>query len=66
MASENGKCALCGIAPRRNEDSLLCPDCADAVNRVMSADAYEENLDRDRQAQLAQARLFIQAARGRG
>jgi hypothetical protein len=62
MASEIGKCLLCGIVPCRNEDSLLCQDCAEAVNRVMSAEAYE-SLHQDRQAQLAQARLFLQVAR---
>ena len=42
---------------------LLCQDCADAVSRVMSCEIYEANHDRDRQVQLAQARLFLKAAR---
>jgi hypothetical protein len=64
MVSEN-KCALCRIAAPRTEDSLLCQGCADAVNLVMPADVYEANFCRDRQAQLAQAKLLVQVAKAR-
>jgi len=55
-------CDLCKKVPRRRGKSVLCQDCADAVSRVMSVDKYEANHHRDRQAQLAQARLLVRAA----
>ena len=50
-------CDLCKTAPRRKGDSILCHDCADEISRVMSSEIYEANYYRNRQAQLAQARL---------
>jgi hypothetical protein len=56
-------CDLCKTAQRRKHTSILCQDCADAINRVMSSDLYEANYYRNRQAQLAQARLQFRFAR---
>lgn len=63
MDNEANKCALCKKAWRRKPGLLLCQDCAEGVSRVMSCEIYEANYNRDRQAQLAQARLFVKAAR---
>ena len=62
-AVEDQRCELCKKAPRRKPGLLLCQDCADVVSRVMSCEIYEANHDRDRQVQLAQARLFMKAVR---
>ena len=62
MAGQAPVCDLCKRAPRRRVDSILCDDCADAINRVMSSDIYEANYYNNRQAQLAQARLLTRAA----
>jgi hypothetical protein len=66
MANEGQSCKLCKKAPRRKQGSLLCQDCADAVNRVMPCDVYEANRNEDRRAQLAQMRLLVRAAKSRG
>lgn len=63
MRDQNQACNLCKKVPRRSVESLLCQDCADAVSRVMSCDIYESNYYKERQAQLAQARLLVKAAR---
>ena len=63
MAQQNRLCDLCKKASRRSVESLLCQDCADAISRVMSCDIYEANYYKDCQAQLAQARLLVKAAR---
>ena len=56
-------CDPCKKAPRRGHGSILCHPCAEAVSRVMSCDLYEVNYYKNRQAQLAQARLLIRAVR---
>ncbi|HEV2963167.1 MAG TPA: hypothetical protein VG649_15155 [Candidatus Angelobacter sp.] len=61
MTSEEPSCELCKKAQRREPGLLLCQDCADAVSRVMPCEIYEANHHQDRQAQLAQARLLMQA-----
>jgi hypothetical protein len=63
MTKQNRMCNLCKKASRRSVESLLCQDCADAISRVMACDIYEVNFCKDRQAQLAQARLLVKAAR---
>ena len=56
-------CDLCKKAEPRSTESLLCQDCADAIGRVMSCDLYEANYSKDLEAQLAQVRLLMDAAR---
>ncbi|HTC94693.1 MAG TPA: hypothetical protein VK699_14730 [Terriglobales bacterium] len=63
IEDEETKCELCKRAPRRRPESLLCNDCADAVGRVMSCEIYEADHYRDRQIQLAQVRLLVNAAK---
>jgi hypothetical protein len=60
MPDQNRACELCKKLPRRSTESLLCQDCADVISRIMSCDVYEANQYRDRQAQLAQARLLVE------
>src|SRR5215469_4805812 len=62
MVTETPRCELCRKASTRSTDSVLCQDCAEAISRVMAVDVYEANYYRNRQAQLAQARLFTRAA----
>jgi hypothetical protein len=62
MSGRVSICDLCKKAPRRRGESVLCEDCADAITRLMSVEKYEANHYRDRQAQLAQARLLVRAA----
>ena len=63
MAQQNRPCDLCKKASRRSVESLLCHDCAEAIGRVMSCDVYEANIYKDHQAQLAQTRLLVNAAK---
>lgn len=59
-------CGLCKKAPPRSVQSVLCHSCAGVVSSVMPSELYEANYQRDRQVQLAQARLFVKAIRQGG
>ena len=61
MVGRVSVCDLCKKATTRRVESVLCQDCADAIGRVMSVDKYEANYCQNRQAQLAQACLLVQA-----